>query len=120
MSMICGKRTGWVLSGVLASVCLAFGTSPNFAAVPPKVPLKAEPFSLKQVRLLDGPFKHAMELDRKYLLSLDVDRLLHDFRINAGLPSPAKPLGGWEEPKSEVRGHSVGHYLSACALMYAS
>ncbi len=90
------------------------------AAVAPKVPIKAEPFSLKQVRLLDGPFKHAMELDRKYLLSLDVDRLLHDFRINAGLPSQAKPLGGWEEPKSEVRGHSVGHYLSACALMVAS
>jgi hypothetical protein len=97
-----------------------FGTVPTMAAVPPKVPLKAEPFSLKQVRLLDGPFKHAMELDRKYLRSLDVDRLLHEFRINAGLPSPAKPLGGWEEPKSEVRGHSVGHYLSACALMYAS
>ena len=53
-----------------------------------------------------------MELDRQYLLSLDPDRLLHTFRLNAGLPSSAKPLGGWEEPKCELRGHFVGHYLS--------
>jgi len=76
------------------------------------------PFSLKQVRLLDGPFKRAMELDRKYLHDLDSDRLLHMFRVTAGLPSSAKQLGGWE--KREVRGHTMGHYLSACALMYAS
>lgn len=85
-----------------------------------KIALQAQPFPLSDVRLLDGPFKHAQELDQKYLLSLDVDRLLYPFRINAGLPSGARPYGGWEEPKSEVRGHFVGHYLSACALMYAS
>ena len=84
------------------------------------VTLKAQPFDLKDVRLLDGPFKHAMELDHRYLLNLDPDRLLHTFRINAGLPSSAPPLGGWEEPKGEVRGHSLGHYLTASALMYAS
>ena len=49
------------------------------------------------------------------------DRLLHTFRINAGLPSSAQPLGGWEAPDCELRGHYAGgHYLSACALMYAS
>ncbi|HVV71730.1 MAG TPA: glycoside hydrolase family 127 protein, partial [Verrucomicrobiae bacterium] len=84
------------------------------------VPLQVHAFPLGDVRLLDGPFKHAMELDEKYLLSLEVDRLLHNFRVNAGLPSNAEPLGGWEEPKGELRGHFVGHYLSACALMYAS
>ena len=84
------------------------------------IPLKARAFRLQDVRLLEGPFRHAMELDQRYLLSLDVDRLLHNFRINAGLPSSAKPLGGWEEPNCELRGHSVGHYLSACAMMYAS
>jgi DUF1680 family protein len=61
-----------------------------------------------------------MELDEKYLLALDPDRLLHMFRLNAGLPSSAKPLGGWEAPNVELRGHFTGHYLSACALMYAS
>ncbi|MGO8926201.1 MAG: beta-L-arabinofuranosidase domain-containing protein [Limisphaerales bacterium] len=85
-----------------------------------KIALQAQPFPLSDVRLLDGPFKHAQDLDQHYLLSLDVDRLLYSFRVNAGLPSTAKPYGGWEEPKSEVRGHFVGHYLSACALMYAS
>jgi DUF1680 family protein len=88
--------------------------------VQPAVPLKVQPFPLQEVRLLDGPFKHAMELDEQYLLSLDTDRLLHNFRVNAGLSSNAQPLGGWEAPDCELRGHFVGHYLSACALMYAS
>jgi DUF1680 family protein len=85
-----------------------------------KIPIQAYAFELEDVRLLGGPFKQAMELDHQYLLALDADRLLHNFRVNAGLPSSAQPLGGWEEPKGELRGHSVGHYLSACALMYAS
>jgi DUF1680 family protein len=84
------------------------------------VPPVAEPFPLAQVRLLDGPFKDAQERDRAYLHLLDADRLLHNFRLTAGLPSTAEPLGGWEAPKCELRGHFVGHYLSACAQMYAS
>lgn len=88
--------------------------------VKPVVPMKVQAFPLEQVRLLDGPFKHAMELDQHYILELDVDRLLHNFRVNAGLPSHAEPLGGWEAPDCELRGHFVGHYMSACALMYAS
>src|SRR4051812_38194369 len=76
------------------------------------VKMNAVPFDLRQVRLLDGPFKLAQDVDKKYLLSLDPDRLLHVFRLNAGLPSAAEPLGGWEAPKIELRGHFVGHYLS--------
>ncbi len=85
-----------------------------------KVPPVIEPFSLTDVRLLDGPFRDAMLRDQKYLLALEPDRLLHTFRLNVGLPSSAQPLGGWEEPKCELRGHSLGHYLSALSLMYAS
>ena len=77
-------------------------------------------FPLGDVRLLDGPFKAAQGWDAQYMLSLDPDRLLHVFRINAGLPSTAEPLGGWEAPGCEVRGHFVGHYLSACSQMYAA
>lgn len=88
--------------------------------VPNRAPLRAWPFDLRDVRLLDGPFRQAQELDRQYLLSLDADRLLHTFRRNAGLPSSAEPLGGWEDPACELRGHSLGHYLSACSLMAAS
>ena len=87
--------------------------------VQPVVPLKVRAFPLQDVRLLDGPFKHAMELDARYLMALDVDRLLRNFRINAGLPTDAAPLGGWEVPDCELRGHFVGHYVSACAQMYA-
>ena len=81
---------------------------------------RAEPFPLEHVRLLQGPFKDALENDRKYLRSLSVDRLLHNFRVNAGLPSKARPLGGWEAPTCELRGHFTGHYMSACAMAYAS
>jgi DUF1680 family protein len=86
-----------------------------------KVSWKVRPFPLKQVRLGEGPCRVAMEADQRYLRSLPPDRLLHTFRINAGIASSAQPLGGWEAPDCELRGHYAGgHYLSACALMYAS
>lgn len=86
-----------------------------------KVSWNVRPFPMKQVRLDNGPCKQAMEADQRYLHSLPTDRLLHTFRINAGIPSPAQPLGGWEAPDCELRGHYAGgHYLSAVALMYAS
>ena len=86
-----------------------------------KIPWKVEPFPLAQVRLRKGPFQDALEADRRYLHLLPSDRLLHTFRVNAGLPSSAQPLRGWEKPDCEVRGHFAGgHYLSACALMYSS
>ncbi len=77
-------------------------------------------FDLSQVRLLDSPFKSAQELDRQYLRSLDANRLLLMFRVTAGQQSWAKPLGGWESPGGELRGHTLGHFLSACSLMFAS
>jgi uncharacterized protein len=80
-------------------------------------------FDLSQVRLLDGPFKDAQERDLQYLLSLDPDRLLVMFRSTAGIfsyTSYVQAYGGWESPTSGLRGHTMGHYLSACALMYAS
>ncbi|MEN6311320.1 MAG: glycoside hydrolase family 127 protein, partial [Acidobacteriota bacterium] len=88
--------------------------------VAPKVEIRAYPFDLKSVRLLDGPFKQAMERDLKYMLGLDNDRLLHMFRVTAGLPSAAKSYGGWEGSNVELRGHTVGHFLSASALMFAA
>jgi hypothetical protein len=89
-------------------------------AAAPAVARQVQDFDLKDVRLLDGPFKEAMLKDQQYLLALDQARLLHNFRVTAGLPSTAAPLGGWEAPDVELRGHSVGHYLTALALMYAS
>jgi len=81
---------------------------------------RIRPFALSRVRLRPGPMLDAAEVNRRFVLGQDVDRLLHNFRRNAGLPSSAAPLGGWEAPDNELRGHYVGHYLSACALIWAS
>ncbi len=88
------------------------------AAVKAPITPAVEPFDLADVRLLPGPCLKAQERNREYLLSLDPDRLLRPFRINAGLPAPGEPYGGWEAPECEIRGHFVGHYLTALALMY--
>jgi len=81
--------------------------------------LKARPFDLHDVRLRPGLQLTGLETNRKFMMALDPDRLLHMFRVTAGLPSSAEPLGGWEAPDNELRGHFTGHYLSACALMWA-
>ncbi len=84
------------------------------------LPQHVQPFPLRDVTLADGPFAAAASWNRAYLLRLSPNRLVHNFRVNAGLPSTAQPLGGWEAPDCELRGHFTGHYLSACALQYAS
>src|SRR5690349_13346266 len=68
-----------------------------FAQAP--VPRRAECFPLAQVRLLPGEWKTEQDAMLGYLLREDLDRLLHNFRINAGLPSTAKPLPRWEAPE---------------------
>lgn len=74
---------------------------------------KAVPFQSTNVTLKPSWIKHREDLNITFLKSLDPDRLLHNFRITAGLPSEAKPLEGWEAPDIGLRGHFVGHYLSA-------
>ncbi|HEY9066432.1 MAG TPA: beta-L-arabinofuranosidase domain-containing protein [Burkholderiaceae bacterium] len=80
---------------------------------------RAQPFPLSRVRLLPGPFEAAQALDARYLLSLNADRLLHGFRANAGLAPKGLRYGGWES-EDLCPGHTLGHYLSACAMMWAS
>jgi DUF1680 family protein len=80
---------------------------------------KLKPFPLSAVRLEDGPLREAHRANTAYLKRLSVESLLHSFRRNAGIASDAVPLGGWEDPKGELRGHYLGHYLSACALGWA-
>ena len=83
-------------------------------------PARVQPFPLTQVRLAAGPFRDAQEANRGVLQRLPADRLIHTFRLNAGMPSPAQPLGGWEKPDCELRGHFTGHFLSACGLLYSA
>jgi uncharacterized protein len=86
------------------------------AAVQPAIVLSAQQFLPQNVELLPGPFKNAMDRDEQYLLSLDSDRLLSGFRLEAGLKPKAPRYGGWES--SGLAGHTLGHYLSACSRMY--
>ena len=85
---------------------------------------KVAPFPMTQVRVLGGAYKQAEDWNRGYMQRLAADRLVRNFELNAGLPSSAKPLGGWETDVAgragELRGHFTGHYLSAAALLYAS
>ncbi len=85
-------------------------------AAPPA--LTAHSFPLSDVRLLPGPFCDAQEIAANYLLSFEPDRLLANFRQEAGLSPKAPHYAGWES--QGVSGHTAGHYLSACALAYAA
>ena len=82
---------------------------------------KLKTFPLSQVRLRPGIFLDQLESNQSFIESLPNDRLLHTFRLTAGIPSFADPLGGWEHPRGELRGHFAGgHVLSACALLHAA
>jgi uncharacterized protein len=85
-------------------------------------PRRVRYFPLADVRLGEGPFLAAQKLDEAYLLRLEPDRMLANFRKNAGLEPRAAVYGGWEsvEPWIDIRchGHTLGHYLTAAACMY--
>jgi uncharacterized protein len=82
--------------------------------------LRASPFGLQDVRILDPDLLRMREQTLAYMLALDPDRLLHNFRVNANLPSSAQPLYNRESPAHGWRGHYVGHFLSASGQMYAA
>lgn len=91
------------------------------AATPPhKIPLKAVPLPLSDVRLTGGPLKRAQDLDAQYLLELEPARMLAYLRRSAGLDPNAQGYGGWDGGGRELTGHIAGHYLSAVSFMYAS
>jgi DUF1680 family protein len=113
---LCGKKDRiskrlWLILALLVAPAI-------HAQVPDRVQREAQEFRLDDVRLLDGPFKHAMMRDAEYLLRLEPDRLLSGFRKEAGLKPKGEAYGGWES--MTIAGHSLGHYLSACALMFAA
>lgn len=77
----------------------------------------ATPLPLNTVRLLPSLYLESVEANRGYLLRLEPDRLLHNFRVSAGLTPKGERYGGWEG--DTIAGHSLGHYLSALSLMHA-
>lgn len=81
-------------------------------------------FDLSEVDLAESPFLHAQRMTEAYLLKLQPDRMLHNFRVNAGLKPKAPVYAGWESEATwediNCHGHTLGHYLSACALTFRS
>lgn len=75
-------------------------------------------FPLDMVRLLPGRFKAAQDVDVRYVLELDADRLCAPYLKEAGLETAAEPYGGWES--DGMGGHIGGHYLTACARLFAA
>jgi len=73
-------------------------------------------FPLSDVTLLDGPFKHARDLNIETLLKYDVNRLLAPYRKEAGLTAKGSSYANW----IGLDGHIGGHYLTALAINYAA
>jgi len=60
------------------------------------VPVRAYPFSMQQVKLLNSPFNDAMQATAAYLLEIDADRLMAAFKAHSGLKPKGQMYGGWE------------------------
>lgn len=105
----------FLLAGLLAG-CRSVPEETTEAGGREVIPFRAVTFPLTDVKLLDGPFRDATGLNVVSLLNYEPDRLLAKFRKEAGLKARAEHYHGWED--NTIAGHSLGHYLSACALMY--
>jgi DUF1680 family protein len=83
-----------------------------------------KPIPPGQVKLLPSMFQHRFDLNRRYLMELRSDNLLQNHYMEAGLWGPRTRSedyhGGWESPTCQLRGHFLGHWLSAAARIYAS
>lgn len=81
-------------------------------------------FSYNQVKLLHGILMQKARMNRDYIMRLKNHNLLQNYYLEAGLwSSSSKPEGihwGWESPTCQLRGHFLGHWLSAAARIYAS
>ncbi len=85
---------------------------------------------INAVRILPGLFRRRMDLNESYLMELDSTCLLQNFYLEAGVilpgqqiipdPSAAKLHWGWEAPSCQLRGHFLGHWLSASASLCAN
>ena len=83
-----------------------------------QIPAKVENFNISDVRITSGAFKHAEEMDLRYILGMDPDRLLAPYFKEAGLEPKAENYTNWEN--TGLDGHVGGHYLSALSYMYAA
>jgi uncharacterized protein len=115
---IAGMAGGLLLIG--CSVLVLAAAAATGKPKPGVIADAARPLPLSAVRLTAGPLKHAQDLDAKYLLELEPDRMMSFFRTRAGLAPKAQPYGGWDGDGKNLTGHIAGHYLSAVSMMWAA
>lgn len=76
----------------------------------------------KKVIMCDEELLRRRDENKKYLLELENDNLLISYMLEAGIyktaETPKGIHGGWESPLCELRGHFLGHWLSAAAMHY--
>jgi uncharacterized protein len=76
----------------------------------------------KNVLISDNELKRREDANRTYLMKLTSDNLLFNYRLEAGRFSgrgiPEGAHDGWESPVCQIRGHFLGHWLSAAAIHY--
>lgn len=110
----------------LGALCISFSlfSSKKETKITPVHQPQISLFNLSDVRLHDSEFKHIMDLNHTYLLSLEPDRLTSWFRREAGLTPKAQPYPFWESEdvfgSGPLAGHIMGFYLSSMSMMYAS
>ena len=111
------SRRSLLTSVAAASLAVSLARTAASATPTLAIRLPVSPLPLSDVRLLASPYRTAVDVNATYLLTLDPDRFLHNFRKGAGLTPKGEAYGGWEQ--DTIAGHSLGHYLSAISLMYA-
>ncbi|KAH7310622.1 secreted protein [Stachybotrys elegans] len=85
-----------------------------------EIGVAAYPFPLGQVTLGEGRWADSQSRTLNYLLQVDVERLLYNFRLNHGLSTQgASTNGGWDAPTFPFRTHAQGHYLTAWSQCWA-
>ncbi|MBB3128781.1 hypothetical protein FHS19_003456 [Paenibacillus rhizosphaerae] len=76
----------------------------------------------KHVKLHDNELRRREAANRNYLMKLTSNHLLFNFNLEAGRYTgrdiPPGAHGGWESPVCQLRGHFLGHWLSAAAIRY--
>ncbi|HWR50940.1 MAG TPA: beta-L-arabinofuranosidase domain-containing protein [Bryobacteraceae bacterium] len=100
-------------------IVLVFGVGAALCAAAPANTQKVQPLPLGKVKLLGSDFQSRANKNREYVLSLKNPDLLQNFYYEAALPA-SDNHGGWEAPHGQLRGHFLGHWLSAAAYIAAS
>lgn len=82
---------------------------------------------VSEARLTSGLFKERETINREYLMELDNRALLQNFYLEAGIllpglqqvpdPEDCYLHWGWEAPSCQLRGHFLGHWMSAAARL---